>query len=245
MNKLIFIGTGAGDSGMLKQNINTSSLYFEVNGLKFVLDPGPGTIVNAKKYDIDLTKINGLIVTHPHPDHYADANCLIDALRGKKSFLIAGKKCLEESENYYPCINKFQQSIPEQTIAVEPGDKVKIGKVTFEAVKNNHLDCGLGIKINKIGYVGDGSLEGLEQYYQKMDLLIFNAYLPYGKKMPGIHTSVDEIIKFLKATKPKKAIIQHYSQEILNAGIEEQAKLIQEQSGIKTIAAKDGLVEKL
>lgn len=243
MNKLIFIGTGAGDLGMLKQDINTSSLYFEINGLKFVLDPGPGTIVNARKYDIDLTKINGIIVTHPHPDHYADANCLIDALRGKKSFLIAGKKCLEESENYYPCINKFQQTIPEQTIAVEPGDRVKIGKVTFEAVKNNHLDCGLGIKINKIGYVGDGSLDGLEQFYQNMDLLILNAYSL--RKMPGVHTSIEGIIKFLKATKPKKAIIQHYSEEILNAGIEEQARIIQEKSGITTIAATDGLVEKL
>ena len=41
MNKLIFLGTGSGDIGMLKQTIKTSSLYFEFESLKFILDPGP------------------------------------------------------------------------------------------------------------------------------------------------------------------------------------------------------------
>ena len=137
MNKLVFLGTGAGDMGMLTQVIKTSSMYFEFDGLKFIVDPGPGTIVNAVENDIVLLELDGLIVTHPHPDHYADANPLIDSLRKKGTFLIAGKKCLEESESSYPVINKFQQNIPEKVYGIQPGDMIKIHDVVFEGVKNN------------------------------------------------------------------------------------------------------------
>jgi len=248
MNKLIFLGTGSGDTGMLKQKIKTSSLYFELNNLKFILDPGPGTIVNANKNKINLLKLNGLIVTHPHPDHYADANCIIDSLRKPDTFLIAGEKCLIGSPMYHPCINKFQQTIPEKLYSIKPGDKIQIKNITFEAIKNNHLDCGLGIKIigtKKIGYVGDGTLKGLEEYYKDMDILIFNVLIPHkNPSIPGIHACVDEIIEFLKITKPKKAIIQHFSEEMIKAGVNKEAKIIEERSKIKTIAAKDGMVVK-
>lgn len=249
MNKLVFLGTGAGDVSMLSQKVRTSALYFEFDGLKFILDPGPGTIVNANQNKINLLELNGLIITHPHPDHYADANCLIDALRKQGTFLIAGKKCLFESENYFPCINKFQQTIPDKVFGVEHEDKVTIGRLSFKAIKNNHLDCGLGIKMigsRKIGYVGDGTLKGLEKFYQDMDMLIFNVLVPYGKStMFGIHTSVNEIIEFLKDTKPKRAIIQHFSKEMIESGIDNQAKVIEEKSGFITIAAKDGMVVNL
>ena len=244
-DKLVFLGTGAGDKGMLRQRVRTSSLYFQLEGLRFILDPGPGTIVNANKEGIDLEKLDGLIVSHPHPDHCSDANPLIDALRKDDSFLIAGKKCLQESKKYFPCINKFQQSIPEKVFSIGHGDKFKIKGLTFEAVKNNHLDCGLGIKLmgsKKIGYVGDGSLEGLSKFYSGMDILIFNTLLPHGKKpMRGIHTSIEEVIDFLKLTRPKKAIIQHFSEDMLEKGIDKEAKLIEKETGIETLAAKDGL----
>ncbi len=245
MDKIIFIGTGSGDMGMLKQTIKTSSLYFELDRLKFILDPGPGTIVNANNLKINLLELNGLIVTHPHPDHYADANCLIDSLRKKGTFLIAGKKCLFESNPYYPCINKFQQTIPEKTFAVEHKDKIKINNITFEAIKNNHLDCGLGMKIlgkKRIGYVGDGDIRGLEEFYKNMDILIFNVLIPHGKPtIQNLHTSVDNVIEFLRITKPRKAVIQHFSEEMIKANVEKQAKIIQEASGIEVAAAKDGM----
>ena len=249
MNKLIFLGTGAGDQGMITQKVKTSSIYMEFDGLKFLIDPGPGTIVNANNKKINLLKIDGILITHPHPDHIGDANTLIDALRKKGSFLVANQKCLIESQSYFPCINKYQQIVPGKTYAVQPGNEVKIKKVKFEIIPNNHLDCGMGIKIigtKKIGYVGDGCIDGIEKYYQDMDLLIFNVLVPYNKiKMKGIHTNVNEVIEFLKKTKPKKAIIQHFSLEMLKEGIKKQAEIIEKQTKVKTIAAKDGMEIKI
>jgi len=249
MSKIHFIGTGSGDVGMLLQKINTSSFYIELDNVTFIMDPGPGTIVHAIKAGIELFKIDGLVVTHPHPDHYADANCLIDALRKQGTFLVAGKICLLGSEMYYPCINKFQQTIPENVFGIEHGEKVEVKGITFEGVKNNHVGCGLGLKImgtKKIGYVNDGSLEGIAEFYHDMDVLIFNVLIPYGKPaMPNVHTNVDQVIEFLNKTKPKQAIIQHFSLEMLDAGIDKQAQIIQDQTGVKTTAAKDGMIFEL
>ena len=249
MNKIIFLGTGAGGLDPLKQPIKTSSLYFEVNNLKFILDPGPGTIINAIKNKINLLQIDGIIVTHPHPDHYNDVNSLIDALRKKDSFLIANEKCLIPSKNYFPCIGKFQQTIPEKLFSMKPGKMIKIKKIKFIATPSHHLDCGMGIQIisnKKIGYVGDGYLKGIEKYHEGMDLLIFNVLCPYPEKSNGIHTTVNEIIIFLNKLKkkPKKVIIQHFSSDMLKANVDKQAKIIEKETKIKTIAAKDEMIIK-
>ena len=55
----------------------------------------------------------------------------------------------------------------------------------------------------------------------------------------------DEVIEFLKKTKPKQAFIQHFSLDMLEAGIEKQAEIIEKETGVKTIAAKDGMVLEL
>lgn len=245
MNKLLFLGTGCGDSLMLTQKINTSGLYFEINGLKFILDPGPGSIVNANKYGVNLLELNGLIVTHPHPDHATDANPMCDALRKPGTFLMAGEKCLIPSNNYYPVFNKFQLTIPEKIYPIKPGSQVEIGSIIFQGIPNNHLDIGLGIKIiaeKKIAYVGDGDLEGINKYYQDMDLIIFNIMYPIeSSQMKGIHANADAVIEFLLKTKPKKAIIQHYTKEMLEANVDEQANIISKKTGVEVIAAKDGM----
>ena len=66
---------------------------------------------------------------------------------------------------------------------------------------------------------------------------------PFGDhRTEEIHTSVEQVIKFAKKTVPKKIIIQHFSADMLGAGIKKQAELIQEKTGIQTIFAKDGMI---
>ena len=45
----------------------------------------------------------------------------------------------------------------------------------------------------------------------------------------------------IKAIYPKQAIIQHFSLDMLESGIDRQAEIIQDSSGVTTSAAKDGM----
>ncbi len=238
------MGTGAGDRGMLCQDIATSSLYLQMDGLSFIIDPGPGTLVNAARFGIHLEHLDGIVLSHPHPDHSADVNCLVDALAGKNSFLLANSLCLDGNESYYPVIQKYQQSVPALVKGLVYGESVQIGTITFSAIENPHLDCGMGFLIQgsrTVGYVGDGTLEGVAKYYSDVDVMILN--LLYPRSFPGVphvHASFECAVDFLRATVPGKAYIQHYSMQMLEAGPEQQAELLTQASGVSVKAAHDG-----
>ncbi len=52
----------------------------------------------------------------------------------------------------------------------------------------------------------------------------------------------DEVIRLLKSVRPKLAILQHFGNSMLKANPVYEAREIQKQSGIQTIAAQDGMV---
>ncbi len=244
MNKVKFLGIGAGDISMILQIIPTSSIFVELDGIKFLIDPGPGTLVNAKRHKIDITELNGLLISHLHTDHSGDANAVLSGIN-KNSFLIAEKHCLIQSENYYPVISKHHQTIPEAVFAVEPDSKVTIGPLNFEATGTKHYDPAVGFKIigsKTIGYVGDGIyFNGLEKYFQGCDLMIFNTLIPYSEKPNEIlQMSINDAIELVEKCKPKLGVIQHYSYLMIKNDPVEQARIIQDKTGVRIHAAMDG-----
>lgn len=248
MNKLVFLGTGCGSKNMLTQEIATSALYFDYDGLKFILDPGPGTLINAKKYNINILDLDGILISHPHPDHCTDANAILTGFGYDKRerFLIANRSCLEMTKNSWPCVSKYHISLPKTVKSMNVGDKIKIKDVSFETTESRHYDCGMGFKISgsrNIGYVGDGNyFNGQEKQYKGCELLIFNVLVPFAyKERFAQHMNTEGVISFLEKYKPKLAIIQHFSEKILAAGIDKQARIIEEKTGVRTVAARDGM----
>ena len=244
MNFMIFLGTGGGGKVVFSQARASGGLYFNMESVKFLIDPGPGSLVNMRS--LKLKDPDGILLSHLHPDHSTDANMILDGL--KNSFLIAEEHCLKISKRYYPCISKYQQSLVKFLKPVKAGDVVKIpeSEIRIEVTKADHYVPSVGFKIigsKTIGYPCDGSyFSGQERQFEKCDAIIFNVLVPHGKvPMEHKHMSVDNVITFLKKLehKPELVIIQHFSFWMLKSNVYEQAKIIEKNAGIKTIAAKD------
>ncbi|MCK5333331.1 MAG: MBL fold metallo-hydrolase, partial [Candidatus Aenigmarchaeota archaeon] len=56
------------------------------------------------------------------------------------------------------------------------------------------------------------------------------------------HMDVDDAIKFAKYIKPELCIIQHFGMGMIRAGPWTQAERIEKETGIKTVAARDGQI---
>ena len=84
--KIIFLGTGGGRHVMFSQSRKTGGLFFDL-GTKFIVDPGPGSLVHAVALGLQPEKWNGVVLSHYHIDHSTDANVFLDGL--KEPFLIA------------------------------------------------------------------------------------------------------------------------------------------------------------
>lgn len=241
--RLIFLGTGGGRHVMLAQARKTGGIFVELNGKKFIIDPGPGALVNARQIKLNPESWHGLFLSHLHPDNSSDANALLDGM--KEPFIVAEEHCIKPSKDYYPCISKYHQE-KAKVFAVKAGDKLKIDDMEILVTKADHYDPTVGfmIKGSKIvGYAADGTYyKGQEKNFEGCDLLILNILMPSGKKSePHKHMSVEDagaMVKKIK-NKPKLVIIQHFSFWMLHAGVHAQAKIIEKETGVKTIAADD------
>jgi ribonuclease BN (tRNA processing enzyme) len=131
---------------------------------------------------------------------------------------------------------------------MKPGDREKVGDVEITAVQTVHSEPGgigfvfRGMKSSKkIGYASDGVYyAGQEEHFRGCDYLILNVLRPRGKEWPK-HMNTDQAAKLVELAEPKTAIITHFGMLLLKAGPWKEAKYIEEKTGIKTIAAKDGL----
>ena len=93
----------------------------------------------------------------------------------------------------------------------------------------------------KIGYTSDTNwFDGLPSQYAGCDLLIVNNLRPFTKKMED-HLSSEDTVRLVNEAKPKMCALTHLGMGFTRLPAELDAQKIGELSGIKTIAARDGM----
>ena len=227
------------------QERKTGGMLFDLDKVKFIVDPGPGSLVNAVSIGIDPSKLNGVIVSHIHIDHCTDANVYLDCI--EEPFLIAEEHCIREKKqtkadfDYFPCITAYHQK-KSKVHAVKPGDVVDIG-VKIRAIKMKHYEPTVGFRITAgnvdVGYVSDGAYyKGLEKGYDGCKILIFNVIVPKGQTAKvDTYMSVDGMISFLNglSVKPKLVVLTHLNSWMMRSNLWKQEKILQEATKIKNI----------
>ncbi len=236
---------------MRSQVRKTGGMFFDLDDVKFIIDPGPGALVHAHALDLKPDKWNGIFLSHFHVDNCSDANTLIDCM--KDPFLVAEQHCilprekLKERLEYYPRITEYHSNIVKYLHPVKDKDSVAIGNMKISIAKAEHIAPAVGFMIKHpkiaIAYPGDGYYyDGQEKAYEGCDILILNVLVPKGENPDKKkHMSVDDAIKFLRAmkTKPKLAILQHLSFWMLRNNVFRQAKILQDATKTKVLIAED------
>lgn len=250
--EIIFLGTGGGRWTTLLQRLRTGGFRIHSDH-KIHIDPGPGAIVALKMSQINPMDTNSVIVTHCHPDHYNDAEMLIEAMtRGmttKRGILAASESILVGIDKLGPAISNYHQSKVEKKVILKPGNTFEIGEIEAKCLPTKHSDpTGVGVKFyfeeGTVTYTSDTEyFEGISQHYEDSEVLIFNVIRPKNERIPW-HFCTNDVIKICREAKPKLAIIQHFGMKMI--GIEDsEAERVEKETGVNTIAAKDGLQLKL
>jgi phosphoribosyl 1,2-cyclic phosphodiesterase len=249
--ELIFLGTGGGRFVTITQKRWTGGIRFISDKINMHLDPGPGALIHSIEQGLDPQKINAVVVSHSHPDHYTDAEILIEAMtRGttkKRGTLVGPHSVLFGNDVCEAAISKYHQSIPETVIEAKVGDAFNLVDVRVNVTKAVHSDPdGVGFKFNfpsagTIGYTSDTQLfDELPRFYDGSRLLIICAMRPRNAPWK-YHISTDDAVTIVKAVKPETAIITHFGAKMIFSNPFSEASYIEQQAGVRTIAAVDGM----
>ena len=251
MAKITFLGTAGSSAVVSKQLRSSGGIIIKLDEeLQFHLDPGPGSLIKAKEFGINLHHNTAILVSHNHINHCNDLNVIVDAMTHggieHRGIILGSKSVLHNLERSHPFLTKHHQNLVEKIIPMESGHKVGIELVEINALPTEHTDeTAIGFKIFcpkfTLSYTGDTSLtEELIEALNGTDILILNVPYP-GDKSQGKNLDTESAIKIISQVRPKLAIITHFSLEMLKADPIGEAREVQRITGIQTIAARDGL----
>jgi phosphoribosyl 1,2-cyclic phosphodiesterase len=251
--RVVFLGTGGGRFVIINQLRATGGIILELDGQMMHIDPGPGALVRAKEYGVDLTKLTAVVVSHCHPDHCTDAEVVIEAMThgATKSggVFIGNGHAVSGGGDYRPAVSPYHLKAVGRHHAMKAGDKVKVGSVEITATPTFHDEPGaIGFVFGgskTIGYTSDTAyFSGLEEHFKGCDYLIINVLRPRGKPWPK-HMDTDQAAKLVEKARPGAAILSHFGMEMLKSNPYKEAMYIEDKTGVKTVAAKDGMIVEL
>ncbi len=255
MVEIFFLGTGGGRINLLKQFRRTGGFRINSDSANIHVDPGPGALTASVHFRQSPLKLDALIVTHSHIDHFNDANVIIEGISQhalkKRGIVIASRQAVEGNRDGDRVITLYHQGKVGEIYKVKPGEKKKFrtknGEFEIETIKTRHdVEDAFGFRIFidgvVIGYTGDTEyFDELAEYFKGCDYLIANCLKPAADEYKG-HMSSMDAAKLMKKAKPKKlGIITHMGMAFLRAGPKKEAERITKESGVKTIAAYDGM----
>jgi len=249
--KITFLGTGGARFVTIMQIRATGGWILWLDGEMIHVDPGPGALVRAKEYGVNLRKLTGIAISHAHPDHTTDAQVVLEAMTEgalkKKGVVIGNELVFKGSDEFVPVFSNYHMRTIERHEIMEPGKKASIGKVSVEAVAAKHSEpkC-LGYVFSgegmKVGYTADGEYyQGQEKHFKGCDYLLINCHRPRDSPLKGYMDS-EGARKLIEAAKPGAAILTHFGMRMIRGVAEREARWIEDKTGIKTIAARDGMV---
>ena len=214
------------------------------------LDPGPGALVHSWNLGLDPQKLRGILISHAHPDHYTDAEVLVEAMTGgtikRRGVLAAPKSVLRGGKTAEIAISRYHQSLPSEVVEVAAGTKFQIEGVKILGAEARHSDVdAVGFRFEtsfgSVGYTSDTEFfEGIERHYRDVRVLILCVLRPSGAPWEG-HMTTNDAMKIAKAVKPEFVVLTHFGMKMIFRGPAKEAKLVERETGVETVAARDGM----
>lgn len=242
MTEIVTLGCGGGRHQTLNQTFRTGGFRIH-DDLNVHVDPGPGALLLTTELDMSSMDLNEVIVTHSHPDHYTDAEVLVEGMaRGSSDGgrFIGSRSTIEGVDDLGPAISKYHKRKAGEIVELEPGDSYEHGDLELEATPTEHTDpSGFGLKIHTedgiVGYTGDTEyFEDLPEVFSDSRVLIANVTRPEDKRIRA-HLCIEDLVKILEEVRPELSIILHMGMLFLRKSPTDQASYVEEKTGVRTV----------
>ncbi len=242
---ITFLGTAGARFVVTKQLLASGGAWLNFGGTEILLDPGPGCLVHSVKRKLDASKLKAIILSHKHLDHSGDINVMIEAMTEgglkQRGMLFVPSDALGQDAVVLQYVRNYLNGVA----ILSEGSSYSIGGVSFETpVRHVHPVETYGLIFrtprHTISWISDTRyFDGLSSYYRG-ELLVINVVMLEPRDDVD-HLSVPEARKIIEVVRPKIAILTHFGMSVWRAKPWEVAQNMSEATGIKVIAARDGM----
>lgn len=246
--RMTFLGTGGGRHTTMYQTRSTGGFLVEHDGRFLHVDPGPGALAQMQRIRYDLTRTESVIVSHCHPDHYSDAECVIEGMtRGgwvRRGSLYGSETVIEGRDGLGPALSAYHLGRPERVSVIRPGDVLDVDGMRVEVLRSDHSDpTNVGFRFDTghgvLSYVSDTAYsEDIADQYVGSRVLLLPVTTPMGNRI-NYHLCTDDAIAFIDRVRPELAVFVHLGIVMLMEGADDQAGMAEEATGVRTVAARD------
>ena len=242
---ITFLGTAGARFMVASQILASGGLWLSLGGTQILLDPGPGCIVQSTKRKLRANKLSAIILSHRHLDHSADTNIMVEAMTQgglkRHGWFYAPADALGTE----PVIFSYLKDYLEGIQILQEGKSYSIGNISFTTpIRHIHGVETYGMVFtttnHTFSYIADSRyFDGLCHSYGG-ELLIINVVMLEANR-PFDHLSVPDAEHIIVELKPKVAILTHFGMTIWRAKPWEIAQSLSQQTGVRVLAARDGM----
>ncbi len=227
----------------------------EVGSERLVFDLGPGALRNLIRAIGSVWKIDGLFLSHLHPDHTADLIPYLFALNYAPGWEMEAPLRLYPPSSFelfwqhlqraYPWLEPKRFSL--EVDFVHPGKRIERKGWSVTAFCAEHADLEAYCYRVEYGgysfcYSGDTRpCEGLEQAAKGVDLLLCECSLPRDYPQKGGHMHSSELGKLAHRVGVKGVILTHIYPMVLTGKVDLVAEVKEFYEG-PVVMAQDGSV---
>ena len=261
---MVILGSGGARIVVAKQLRASGGIWFSLGGTRFLVDPGPGSLVKmtGSRHRLDPTKLAGILLSHRHLDHSGDVNNMIEAMTmggtEPRGTLFAPSDALEGDD---PVVLKYVRPFLKQLVTLKEGGSYELGTVRFSCpVRHQHRGEVYGFRFEvpesasgtvpigeprgqsplTLSYIADTRyFPELAEHY-RADVVIMNVVRLEPSSLDHLHAPDAE--ELVKAIRPRLAVLSHFGMKMLQARPWVVAREMSERTGCHVVAASDGML---
>jgi phosphoribosyl 1,2-cyclic phosphodiesterase len=251
LDSVTFLGSGGARFIVARQLRASGGMWFRFGETQIHVDPGPGALVRALSHvpPFNPRELDAIALSHKHLDHAGDVTAMIEAMTSggfrKRGTLLAPEDSLTQEPTVLPYAQQFVERID---VVTEHGGPYRIGGVEIRAsIRHVHAVETYGMHFVhgdlRVSYLPCGRFfQGLVDDYAsaKPDVLIINV-LRFRDGMDVDHMTWDQARSLVDGVRPRVAIFQHFGTKMLEADPVALAQGVEDDFGIRAIAARDNL----
>lgn len=249
---VLFLGSGGARFVVARQLRASGGMWLRFGTTQIHVDPGPGALVRALSHvpPCNPRELDAIVLSHKHLDHSGDVNALIEAMTSggfrRRGALLAPADAFDEEHVVLPYAVRFVERV--EHLAASSGP-YSVGEVDiFTSLRHEHAVQTYGLHFVydglRVAYLPCGRyFDALAADYaaHHPDALLINV-LRFRDQMNVDHLTWSDARRIVAEVRPKVAVFGHFGTKMLEAEPPRLAEKLEDELGIRVIAAYDGLV---